>query len=113
VPDRFDDHLAAIEHALQDAEFVALSRLSADSANWAADDPRIPELAAATADHYLAHPEHLRIITGMQARTDTAARYRTVRDFGSDEGTAAERLVARVEARLREAGIRIPRPEAG
>ncbi|MEV5070849.1 MerR family transcriptional regulator [Microbacterium sp. LMI12-1-1.1] len=113
VPDRFDDHLAAVEHALQDPEFIALSRLSADSANWGADDPRIPELAAAMADHYLAHPEHLRIITGMQARTDTAARYRMVRDFGSDEGTAAERLVARVEARLREAGIRIPRPEAG
>lgn len=35
-----------------------------------------------------------------------------VRDFGSDEGTAAERLVSLVEARLREAGVRIPRAEA-
>ncbi len=112
VPERFDDHLAAIEHALLDPEFVELSRLSAASANWDADDPRIPELAAATADHYLAHPEHLRIVTGMQARTDTTARYRMVRDFGSDEGTAAERLVALVEARLREGGVRIPRPDA-
>lgn len=112
VPERFDDHLAAIEHAMLDPEFVELSRLSADSANWDADDPRIPDLAAAAADHYLAHPDHLRIVTGLQARTDTTARYRIVRDFGSDEGTAAERLVALVEARLREGGVRIPRPDA-
>jgi DNA-binding transcriptional MerR regulator len=112
VPEQFDDHLAAIEDALLDPEFVALSRRGAESATWAADDPRIPQLAVDTAEHYLAHPDHLRIVTGMQARTDTAARYRIVRDFGSDEGTAAERLVVLVEARLRDAGVRIPRPDA-
>ena len=110
VPERFDEHLAAVEGALLDPEFVALSRLGADSATWAPDDPRIPELATTMADHYLAHPEHLRIVTGMQARTDTTARYQLVRDFGSDEGTAAERILALVEARLRDAGVRIPRP---
>lgn len=110
VPERFDEHLAAIEDALVDPDFVALSRRGADSATWAPDDPRIPELATAMADHYLSHPEHLRIVTGMQARTDTTARYQMVRDFGSDEGTAAERILALVEARLREAGVRIPRP---
>ncbi|MFK4834128.1 hypothetical protein ACI3KY_00190 [Microbacterium sp. ZW T2_14] len=45
-------------------------------------------------------------------RTDTTARYRMVRDFRSAEGTAAERLVALVEERLRDAGVRIPRPSA-
>ncbi|MFB7252308.1 MerR family transcriptional regulator [Microbacterium sp. NPDC056234] len=109
VPERFDDHLAAIEDALLDPDFVALSRLGAESATWARDDPRIPEFAQAMADHYLAHPQHLRIVTGMQARTDTTARYRVVRDFGSEEGTASERLLALVEAHLREAGVRIPR----
>jgi hypothetical protein len=64
------------------------------------------------ADHYLANPEHLRLVTGMQARTDTTARYQMVRDFGSDEGTAAERLLSLVETRLRDAGVRIPRPDA-
>jgi len=112
VPERFDEHLEAIEHALLDPEFIALSRLGADSASWAPDDPRIPEVAAAMADHYLANPEHLRIVTGMQARTDTTARYQMVRDFGSDEGTAAERLLSLVETRLRDAGVRIPRPDA-
>lgn len=112
VPERFDDHLAAIEQALLDPEFVALSRLGAESATWAPDDPRIAEVATAMADHYLANPEHLRIVTGMQARTDTTARYQLVRDFGSDEGTAAERLLALVEARLREGGVRIPRSSA-
>lgn len=111
VPEGFDAHLAAVEHALLDADFVAVSRLGADSATWDAHDPRIPEAAAVMADHYLAHPEHLRIVTGMQARTDTSARYQVVRDFGSDEGTASERLLELVEVRLREAGVRIPRPD--
>jgi hypothetical protein len=112
VPERFDDHLAAIENAVLDPEFVTLSKRGADAARWAADDPRIPELAAAMVDHYLTHPEHLRIVTGLQARSDTTARYDMVRDFGSGEGTAAERLVGLVEARLREAGVRIPRADA-
>jgi len=112
VPEQFDDHLSAIENAVLDPEFVALSRRGAGAAAWTPDDPRIPELATAMADHYLAHPEHLRIVTGLQARTDTSARYGIVRDFGSDEGTAAERLVGLVEARLRAAGVRIPRPDA-
>ncbi|WP_166844807.1 MerR family transcriptional regulator [Isoptericola sp. BMS4] len=113
VPERFDEHLAHVEHAIQDPEFVALSRRGAEAATWAPDDPRIPALAAEMADHYLTHPEHLRIVTGLQARSDTRARYRVVRDFGSEEGTAGERLVALVEARLGEAGVRIPRPDDG
>lgn len=113
VPERFDEHLVNVEHAIQDPEFVALSRRGAEAATWAPDDPRIPALAAEMADHYLAHPEHLRIVTGLQARSDTTARYRVVRGFGSEEGTAGERLVALVEARLREAGVRIPRPDGG
>ncbi len=111
IPERFDDHLAAIEHALLDPEFVALSKRAAEAAAWAPDDPRIPSLAAAMADHYLTNPDHLRIVTGMQARTDTTARYGMVRDFGSAGATAAERLVALIESRLREAGVRIPRPD--
>ena len=37
VPERFDEHLAAIEDALVDPEFIALSRSGADSATWARD----------------------------------------------------------------------------
>lgn len=113
VPERFEEHLANIEHATQDPEFIALSRRGADSATWTPDDPRIPGLANDMAEHYLSHPDHLKIVTGLQARNDTAARYRAVRDFGSEPGTAAERLIELVEARLREAGVHIPRPDAG
>jgi DNA-binding transcriptional MerR regulator len=112
VPERFEEYLANIEHATQDPDFVALSRRGADSATWAPDDPRIPGLAADMAEHYLTHPDHLKIVTGLQARNDPAARYGVVRDFGSEPGTAGERLVALVEARLREAGVQIPRPDA-
>lgn len=111
VPERFDDHLAAIEDAVLDPAFVTLSKRAAEAAGWAPDDPRIPDLATAMADHYLGHPDHLRIVTGMQALTDTTARYGMVRDFGSTGGTAAERLVALIEARLREGGVRIPRAD--
>lgn len=111
VPERFDEHLANIEHAIQDPEFVDLSRRAADAATWNPDDTRIPQLAADLADHYLNHPDHLKILTGLQARSDTATRYQVVRDFGAEQGTAGERLAAFVETRLREAGIHIPQDQ--
>ncbi|MFE6995861.1 MerR family transcriptional regulator [Microbacterium sp. NPDC057659] len=111
VPEAFEEHLAAVETAMADTAFVALSRRVAETAAWRVDDPRIPALAEELADHYLANPAQLKIVTGLQARSDTAAKYRVVRDFGADEGTAGERLAALVEARLRAEGVRIPRPD--
>lgn len=61
------------------------------------------------AEHYLANPASLRIVTGMQARSDTTKRYELLRDFGVAEDTAGERLSALLEAKLRAAGVRIPR----
>jgi len=111
VPEAFDDHLATIEAALKDDGFVALSRRAAEAATWSVDDPRIPALADEMAQHYLADPARLKIVTGLQARSDTAAKYRVVRDFGSDQGTAGDRLAALVEARLRAAGVHLPRSD--
>ena len=111
VPEAFETHLASIEDALDDGRFVALSRRASEAASWAPDDPRIPSLAAEVAAFYLSNPERLKIITGLQARTDTAARYDMVREFGSESGSAGERLAALVEGELRAAGVRIPRSD--
>lgn len=111
VPERFDEHLANIEHAIQDPRFVDLSRRAADAATWNPDDLRIPALADDLAEHYLNHLDHLKILTGLQARSDTATRYQVVRDFGAEQGTAGERLADLVETRLREAGIHIPQDQ--
>ncbi|MEU2667963.1 MerR family transcriptional regulator [Streptomyces sp. NPDC007164] len=110
VPEGFDDHLAHVELALQDPRFVALSRRAAESAAWEPDDPRIAELATATADHYLASPAQLKIVTGLQARTESATRYEMIAHHGEEEAPAAARLATLVEARLRAAGVRIPGP---
>ncbi|MFJ8856209.1 hypothetical protein [Streptomyces sp. NPDC102437] len=40
---------------------------------------RVP---AALADHYLAGPEQLRIVTGLQARTEAATRYEMIARHG-------------------------------
>lgn len=111
VPEGFDDFLSHVEHALDDPEFVALSKRAIEAAGWAPDDPRLPEFAAAMADHFLANPEHLKIVTGLQGRTDTATRYQLLAQHGAEQGSATAKGVELVEARLRAAGVRIPRPD--
>ncbi|EWS81583.1 MerR family transcriptional regulator [Brachybacterium phenoliresistens] len=110
VPEAFEAHLGHVENALADEQFVALSRRAAEAATWSPEDPRLPGLAEEVVAHYLARPEHLAIVTGMQARSDTAARYQVVRDAGVAPGSAGERLQALVEAGLRRAGVRVPGP---
>lgn len=108
VPEGFDDYLTQVEHALEDTRFVALSKRAAEAATWEPDDPRIEELATAMAEHYLADPALLKIVTGLQARTEAATKYKLIRDYGGDPGSAAGRLAALVETELRAAGVSIP-----
>ncbi|MFF4079195.1 MerR family transcriptional regulator [Streptomyces sp. NPDC001777] len=108
VPEGFDEHLGHVEHALRDARFVALSRRAAESVNWEPDDPRIAELATDLTEYYLAAPERLKIVTGLQARTEAATRYEMVARHGEDEAPATARLAALVETGLRAAGVRVP-----
>ncbi|GII63392.1 hypothetical protein Skr01_34770 [Sphaerisporangium krabiense] len=112
VPERFNEHLDNIEHAIQDPEFVELSRRAAATVTWAPDDPRIPGLAAEMANHYLANLDHLKIVTGLQARQEAGTRYRVIRDFGSEQGTASDHLATLIESQLRAAGVEIPRPDS-
>jgi DNA-binding transcriptional MerR regulator len=110
VPDSFDDYLTHFEHALQDTRLVALTRRIAEAAAWEPDDPRIAELATAAADHYLANPALLKTVTGLQARTESATRYTLIAHHGEEPTPAAARLAALFEAKLRAAGVHIPRP---
>ncbi|MFF3494479.1 MerR family transcriptional regulator [Streptomyces sp. NPDC002795] len=113
VPDGFDDYLADVEHALEDSRFLALSKRAAESVSWGADDPRIAELATEMADHYLASPAQLKIVTGLQARTEASTRYKLIARHGEDQAPGTARLTALVEAKLRAAGVRIPGPGSG
>ena len=109
VPEGFDDYLTQFEHALKDPELTALTRRIAEAATWEADDPRIDRLAADAADHYLADPALLKTVAGMQARTDTVARYTMIARHGDQPTPAMARLSTLFESKLRAAGVRIPR----
>ncbi|MDA3645436.1 MerR family transcriptional regulator [Saccharopolyspora indica] len=108
VPEGFDDYLDHVEQALGDARFVALFRRGVEAMEWEPDDPRIGELVTAFVEHCLANPVLLKIVTGLQARSEAATRYRLVAHHGDDRGSGAARLVALVETELRSAGIRVP-----
>ncbi|RKF24074.1 MerR family transcriptional regulator [Micromonospora globbae] len=111
VPEGFDDYLTHVEHAIEDPRFVALSRRAAEAGAWQPDDPRIAELATAMAEHYLANPAQLKIVTGLQARTEAATRYNLIARHSTEQAPAAARLAALVETKLRAAGIHLPRPD--
>ncbi|MFF3442363.1 MerR family transcriptional regulator [Streptosporangium sp. NPDC002721] len=112
VPDGFDDYLTHFERALEDTRLVALARRAAEASAWEPDDPRVTELADDVADHYLADPALLKTVTGLQARTETATRYTLIARHGEERTPAAARLAELFEARLRAAGVRIPRPDS-
>ncbi|WP_213456815.1 hypothetical protein [Rhizomonospora bruguierae] len=88
-----------------------MSKRAAEAATWAPDDARIDELATAMADHYLANPAHLKIVTGLQARTEAVTRYKLIAHHGEEQAPASAQLAALVETKLRSAGIPIPRPD--
>ncbi|MFD3508583.1 MerR family DNA-binding transcriptional regulator [Nocardia sp. NPDC058666] len=108
VPEGFDDYVANVENALDDPEFIALHHRAAEAATLAPHDPRVDEIATAVADHYLANPAHLEIVTGLQARTEAATRYKLIRHHGEEPESTPARMAALVEAKLRAAGVRIP-----
>ncbi|MFC9898242.1 MerR family transcriptional regulator [Nocardia sp. NPDC127579] len=113
VPEGFEEYLDHLEQAMQDPGFVAISLRASEVATWTPDDPRIPGLATDMVEHYLANPEQLKILTGMQARTDAGARYRMIADHGEEQESAAAKVAALMEAKLRAAGVYIPRRDEG
>lgn len=110
VPEGFDDYLTGVERALGDRKFVELSKGALEATTWAHDDPRIEELAKATADHFLANPGLLVILTSLQGHGDDSdARYGMLSRYGGDKALASARLTKLVEEKLRSAGVPIPK----
>jgi DNA-binding transcriptional MerR regulator len=107
VPEGFDDYLAQIERGLDDPRYVSLIQRCWLAGDLEPDDPRIAELAAALADHFLADPSLLPVLTGLQNRDDGAIRYELLTRHGEDQKPAWARLTVLIEAHLRSAGIEI------
>lgn len=112
VPEGFDDYLTHFEVALDDTQLIGLTRRMAEAAGWEPDDPRVDQLATDAAEHYLANPALLKTVTSLQARTETATRYELVAHHGEDQTPTGARLATLFEAKLRAAGVGIPRPVA-
>ncbi|ASR37589.1 MerR family transcriptional regulator [Prauserella marina] len=108
VPEGFDDYLAQIEQALEHPRYLALIKRMWRCGDWAPDDPRVDELAAAIADYLVAHPSLLPIPAGIQARTDGETRYAMLKHYGEEQKPVWARLTVLIETRLRSAGIEIP-----
>ncbi|MFB4289531.1 MerR family transcriptional regulator [Nonomuraea sp. ATR24] len=109
VPEIFESFLTRLEHSLDDPELVELTRRGVDAMSWDPGDPRIEELASALADRLLADRALLAPPPASRSRSDAAIRYGLVNHHREDEAPGIARLNALVEAKLRAAGIDVPR----
>ncbi|MFU9036946.1 MULTISPECIES: hypothetical protein [Streptomyces] len=109
VPEGFDGFLTQLEHGLDDPGYIELIRPGREAETWEPDDPRIDELATAMADHFLAHPTLLGNPTSLRAWTKASAQYRLINNHRGDQAPISARLTALTEAKLRSAGVTVPR----
>ncbi|MFB7407356.1 MerR family transcriptional regulator [Streptomyces sp. NPDC056202] len=109
VPEIFDSFLTRLEHSLADPESVELTRRAWNARTWDPDDPRIEELASALADSFLSRRATLQVPTGFGSQSDAASRYAMVNQHREDEAPSIIRLNRVVEAKLRAAGVAVPR----
>ncbi|MER5441527.1 MerR family transcriptional regulator [Streptomyces sp. NPDC002790] len=108
VPEMFDAFLTRLERLLDDPGHVELTKRAWDATSWPPDDPRLDELASALAEKVLTDRALLAAGTGLQGRSDGAARYELVNHHREDDAPALARLNALVEARLHAAGVDFP-----
>lgn len=109
MPEGFDSFVTQLEYRLDDPEHVDLTQRAWDALSWDPDDPRIEDLASALADNLLANRERLAVPADFTFHADTATRYGLVNSHGQDPWPTSARLNALVEARLRAAGVPVPR----
>ncbi|MQS15924.1 MerR family transcriptional regulator [Streptomyces kaniharaensis] len=109
VPEGFEGFLAQLEHQLDDPEYIELVKRGQEAESWEPDDPRIAELANAMADRYLANPALLGSPASQRAWNKAATQYRLINNHRGDQASVSARLTALTEARLRSAGVPIPR----
>ena len=109
VPESFEDYLAQVERTVEDPHYLSLIRRWSGAGDWDPDDPRVEELATAWADHLLANPELVPTLPGLQARDDGAARNEMLSHHGEEGKPAWTRITVLIDAKLRAAGIELPR----
>jgi DNA-binding transcriptional MerR regulator len=109
IPEGFEHFMTQLEHRLADSAFVELTKRSWEALSWEPDDPRLDELASSLADNLLVNRELLALPPAFLSRPDAASRYRMVNRHRDDESPAVARLTALIEAKLRAAGIDVPR----
>ncbi|MET9959928.1 MerR family transcriptional regulator [Streptomyces sp. NPDC006326] len=108
APETLDGYVAQIEHGLEDPHYVSLMKLNMRAGDLDPDDPRVEEIAAAIADHFIADPSLLPSLSGLQAREDGALRRELLSHHAEDQKPAWARMTALIEAKLRAAGIDVP-----
>jgi DNA-binding transcriptional MerR regulator len=108
IPAVFDSFLTQLEQRLEDPEYVELTKRGWEARSWDPDDPRIEDLATALADKLLADRELLVLPAEFRRQSDAASRYGQVNHHRED-GPSIVRLNALIEARLRAAGVDVPR----
>ncbi|MFJ2865648.1 MerR family transcriptional regulator [Kitasatospora sp. NPDC087314] len=109
VPEVFDPFLTQLEHWLDDPEWIELTKRGWAAMSWDPDDPRIDELASALAAKLLANRALLAMPNGFRYQSDTASRYGLVNHHREEQSPSIARLNSLVEAKLRAAGIDVPR----
>ncbi|MFI7550838.1 MerR family transcriptional regulator [Micromonospora sediminimaris] len=110
APAFFDGLVTQLERRLDDPEYVRLWKRTWDALSWEPDDPRLDELAAEMADNLLTERAVMQThMDGFFSSPDAATRYDVVNEHRADEAPTTARLTALIEARLRAAGIAIPR----
>lgn len=108
VPEGFDTFVTQIQERLADPTFVELQKRSWEAASWDADDPRLPELADATAENLLRSHLPNAVPSVYRARADAIDRLGFISRHRAEEVPAIARFNELVEARLRAAGVVVP-----
>ncbi|MER7849727.1 MerR family transcriptional regulator [Kitasatospora sp. NPDC096077] len=108
MPEGFEEYLGQIEHGLADPGHVAMTKLTWSAGKWAADDPRIEQLAEQVAAHFIADPSLLPTLDALRTRTDGDTRHQLLTHHGEDERPGWTRLSALIQQRLRAAGLDLP-----
>jgi DNA-binding transcriptional MerR regulator len=109
LPRGLDGFLTQLELRLADPDYVELTKRSWEAESWDPDDPRIEELATATAEHYLANPALLGDPELMRAWIEASAKYTLINNHGEGQAPVSARLTALTEAKLRAGGVPVPR----
>ncbi|SDJ99244.1 DNA-binding transcriptional regulator, MerR family [Actinopolyspora mzabensis] len=108
VPEGFDGFLTLLEHRLDDPGYVDLAKRCWEAENWQPDDPRVGELAAAVAEHFLANPTLLGNSGSLQAWFDSVPQHRVINYHRQDRMPVSARLTSLIETKLRSAGVSVP-----